>query len=321
MKKLLLLTAFLFLMLTGSPVKAEIIDRVVASIGDNAITYFDVEKEGGALFKQIISSTPPEEQEARLKDAREKALNNLLEKVLLLRAARKAAIDVTDDEVKAAIENIKKENKINEQELLSALKKEGVSFERYKEEVKGQIIRSKVIDKKVRRVIEVSDEEVMIYYERNKNDFATDEEISARHILFLIPKDADEERVNEIRKRAEEVLQKARAGEDFESLAKKYSEGPSASNGGDLGFFKREDMVKEFSRAVFPLKENEISDLILTPFGYHIVQLRERRGGAALPFDEISKKIKARLYAEELNRGIKEFIEELKEEEHVEIRL
>jgi peptidyl-prolyl cis-trans isomerase SurA len=321
MRKFLMPAVLLFLMFTALPAKAEIIDRVVASIGDNAITHFDVEKEGGALFKQIISSTPAEEQEVKLKDAREKALNNLIEKVLLLRAARKAGIDVTADEVRAAIENIKRENKINEEELLSALKKEGIDFERYKEEVKGQIIRSKVIDKRVRGVIGVSDEEVMIYYERNKNDFATDEEIRARHIIFLIPKAAGEERVTEIRKRAEEVLEKASAGEDFEALAKKYSEGPSASNGGDLGFFKREDMVKEFSSAVFPLKENEISGLILTPFGYHIVQLLERRGGAALPFEEISKKIKARLYSEELKRGIKEFIEGLKEEEHVEIML
>lgn len=321
MKKRLLLTVLSFLMLTGLPVKAEIIDRVVASIGDDAITYFDVEKEGGALFKQIISSTPAAEQEGALKEAKEKVLNNLLEKILLLREAKKTGINVTDDEVKAAIEKIREENKINQEELLSALKQEGISFERYKEEVKGQIIRSKVIDKRVRGVIDVTDEEVMIYYERNKNDFTLDEEIRVRHIIFLIPKDSDEETVNEIKKRAGEVLQKARAGEDFETLAKKYSEGPSASNGGDLGFFKREDMVKEFSSAVFPLKENEISGLILTPFGYHIVQLLERRGGAALPFEAISKKIKARLYSEELKRGIKEFIEGLKEEEHVEIML
>lgn len=323
MKKIADLTAVLLLLslFFALPAAAEIIDRVVASIGDDVITLFDVEKEGEALFRQIAGSTPDADQEARLKEAKRKVIDNLVEKVLLLREAKKTGIDVNEDEVSSAIEKIKKENKIDQEALLSALKKEGVTFESYKEEVKGQIIRSKVVDKRVRSAINVSEEDIMIYYERNRDDFQTDEEIRARHIILLVPDDADEEAVNAVRNRAAEILQKARNGEDFEGLARKYSEGPSASSGGDLGFFKREDMVKEFSNAVFPLKINEISDLILTPFGYHIVQVLERRGGAELPFEDISKKIRARLYGEELNRAIKEFIQSLKEEENVEIRL
>lgn len=321
MRNLLGLFACLFLLYSPSSSNAEIMDRIIASIGDDAITYFDVEKEGSPLFKQIVSTIPQEKQAGKLKEARKKILENLLEKVLLLREAKKSGIEISEKEVTAAIEKVKKENKLSQENLLQALAQQGITYKNYKEELKGQITRQKVIDRKVRSVINISDEDILIHFERNKENYATDDEVKAAHILFLVPKDADKETLLSAKNRASDVLLMVRRGDDFESLAKKHSEGPSASGGGDLGFFKREDMVKEFSKAAFKLKEGEISDLVLTPFGYHIIKVSEIKSGKELPFDEISKKIRARLYNEEFSKEIKEFIERLKEEENVKIRL
>lgn len=300
---------------------AEIIDRVVASVGDDAITLYDVEKEGAALLNQIEISSPPEEREGRLYETRKRIVEQLVEKVLLLREADRLGIEVDEEEIDSAIDKVKAENRISQEELLRALEAEGLTYERYRKEMKGQILRAKVVDRRVRGGIDVSDDDVRAYYERNMDDYRTDEDIRVRHILFLVPKGAGDNTVYEARKRAIEVLRMAKGGEGFASLARKYSEGPSAPEGGDLGFFKREDMVREFSDAAFALKEGEISDLVRTPFGFHIIKLIERRGDSPLSLDEVKEKIRTRLYSEEMERGVKELIRELRERGEVEIRI
>jgi len=162
---------------------------------------------------------------------------------------------------------------------------------------------------------------ISFYYEKNRDIFKSNEEVRVRHILFLVPKEAGEEKLLQVKGEAEEVLKLAREGKDFESLAKKYSQGPSAPSGGDLGYFRKEDMVKEFSRAAFALNVDEVSDLVLSPFGFHIIKMVDRRGGEAVSFDDVKDKIKAILFSEEMEKGAKSYIEELKETNDLKILL
>jgi len=305
---------------TGEAV-AEIVDRVVASAGDELVTLYDVEREGKALFEQVASSSSPEELEARLYEARKNVVERLLEKILLLREGKRMGIEISESEIDGAIENIKKENKIDQETLVKALEQEGLTYDAYRAEVREQAIRSRVIDRKVRSGIRIRDEDIEIYYQRNAARFKLDEEIKARHILFVVPSGADRQEIEEVRKRALEVLDKAKGGEDFETLAKIYSEGPTASSGGDLGFFKRDVMVKEFSDAAFALEPGEISGIVRSSFGYHIIKLEERRGGTLMPLEDARDKIRDILYPMEVEKGIKVFIRELKDSEDVEVRI
>jgi len=305
---------------TGEAV-AEIVDRVVASAGDELVTLYDVEREGKALFEQVASSSSPEELEARLYEARKNVVERLLEKILLLREGKRMGIEISESEIDGAIENIKKENKIDQETLVKALEQEGLTYDAYRAEVREQAIRSRVIDRKVRSGVRIRDEDIEIYYQRNAARFKLDEEIKARHILFVVPSGADRQEIEEVRKRALEVLDKAKGGEDFETLAKIYSEGPTASSGGDLGFFKRDVMVKEFSDAAFALEPGEISGIVRSSFGYHIIKLEERRGGTLMPLEDARDKIRDILYPMEVEKGIKVFIRELKDSEDVEVRI
>ncbi len=300
---------------------AEVIDRVVASVGNDAITLYDVEREGGAFLREVSASAPPEKKEARLLEARKSILEKLIEKVVLMREAKRMGIEVEEEDLQAAIDSVKQENKIGQEELVAALKKEGITYERYREELKGQMLRARVIDRKVRANIALSDDEIKMYFERNRELFTADEEINARHILFSLPVGAGENDVEEIREKATAILEEVRKGGDFAVLAKENSDGPSATAGGDLGYFRRGDMVAAFSDAAFALKVGEVSSLVLTPFGFHIIELMERRGGKQLSFDEVKEKIRATLYSEEMERGIKQFIEEVKERDEVAILL
>jgi peptidyl-prolyl cis-trans isomerase D len=146
--------------------------------------------------------------------------------------------------------------------------------------------------------ITIEDDEITSYYDSHLTDYQIPEKRHARHILFrATPEDSEEIHQNQQQKAAE-VLEKARGGEDFATLAQQYSEGPTAETGGDLGFFSRGQMVKEFDDTVFTLQENEISDLVKTDFGYHIIKLEEIQPGGVTSVEQARENIIASLQLE-----------------------
>jgi peptidyl-prolyl cis-trans isomerase D len=142
----------------------------------------------------------------------------------------------------------------------------------------------------------VSEEDVLTYFDLNKQDFATPKKVKARHILFEVGPDAEPEVIEEARKKATDVLAQAKSGKDFAKLAEKYSDDPgSREKGGDLGFFTKDRMVKPFSEAAFSMKTGEISDLVRSPFGWHIIKIEAIQEAKKPVLSEVSEEIKARL--------------------------
>lgn len=149
--------------------------------------------------------------------------------------------------------------------------------------------------KDFRDKVDISPEEIKIYYETNIDDFVLPEQVKARHILIQVSPDADPEKIEQARKKAEEILAKAKQGEDFASLAEKYSEGPTAKKGGDLGYFPRGRMVREFEDAAFSLQAGEISSLVRTRFGFHIIKVEDVREERRQGLDEVRASIESTL--------------------------
>ncbi len=146
--------------------------------------------------------------------------------------------------------------------------------------------------------VEVTDQEIRDYYERKKAEFSTREQVRARHILFDVKPDASVEKDEQKRKIAEEVLKELNEGGDFAELAKKYSDDTTASKGGDLGFFGRGEMVQEFEREVFSMEPGKITGPVRTRFGYHIIELREKRPAAVIDFENAKELVKGILFRE-----------------------
>jgi peptidyl-prolyl cis-trans isomerase D len=153
--------------------------------------------------------------------------------------------------------------------------------------------------------VDISQEEIKAYYEENIDDFFMQQQVKARHILFKVPPDADSTKVEEARKRAEEILARAKKGEDFASLAEKYSEGPTAKKGGDLGYSPRGRMVKQFEDAAFSLKPGELSAVVRTQFGFHIIKVEDVQQERTQSLDEVRKSIESTLRDQE-SRGLAE---------------
>lgn len=192
--------------------------------------------------------------------------------------AFKDQVKYTTDEVEAYFEKNKKKYRIPSKVKVAFL-----------------AIRPKDFEEKV----EVSDDEIEEQYELSLDDYREPEQAMARHILFKVDENAPPEDAELAKAQAELVLMEAKAGKDFAELAKKHSQGPSAKDGGDLGWFTRDQMVLPFSEVAFKLEEGEISDLVRTRFGFHIIKAEGKKPAGLRPIeevrDEISKKIRQNL--------------------------
>ena len=139
--------------------------------------------------------------------------------------------------------------------------------------------------------VSITEKEIQSFYEYNNEAYHQPKQVNARHILFKLSKDAVKEVEDEVKGKAEKVLAEVRKGEDFAELAKKHSEGPTKSKGGDLGFFKKGQMTPSFEEAAFKLKKGEVSDLVRTPFGYHIIKVEEIKEAEAKSLEEVRDQI------------------------------
>jgi peptidyl-prolyl cis-trans isomerase C len=177
----------------------------------------------------------------------------------------------------------------------------------------------KLLDQAVNGSVDVKPADISTFYEKNPDRFKQPEAIQASHVLIAVPQGADAAAKNAARAKAEDVLKQARGGADFAGLAKKYSNDASAPRGGDLGFFPRGQMVPEFEAAAFALQPGQVSDIVETPFGFHIIKVTGKRPARTVPFSEVAPQIEQYLRQEQQQEKTKAFIEQLKTSGKVEV--
>jgi len=181
--------------------------------------------------------------------------------------------------------------------------------------------RVRLMSQEVRAKVQVSLKEVMEYYQANRRSFGEQELYRARHILFRIPKDATAEEIGKIKAKAEEVLQQAKTGADFVELAKKNSDDPNAAtDGGELGTFKKGDLLPEMESVILKLNPGEVSDLVRTPQSIHIIKLEKKYLGDIKPFDEVKDQIEDLLYKKKSEERFNQWVAELRKNAAIDIR-
>jgi peptidyl-prolyl cis-trans isomerase SurA len=188
--------------------------------------------------------------------------------------------------------------------------------------MRKHLSRLKLINLKVRSKVKISDEDLKAEYAKVARDETLDAEVHARHLLVQVQPKATPEQVEAARLKAVALMGEAKkAGVDFAELAKKKSEGPSASDGGDLGFFRRGVMVAEFEKAAFGLPVGGISEPIRTKFGWHVVKVEERRAVAPRPFEEVKEQLRDKLLRGQLERYTEQYVKELRAGAVVDVKL
>src|SRR3990172_10170452 len=313
----LLLTASSILH-TASPADAQVIDKIAARVNGDIILMSEVK---GKSFMVLLDMRSRDKD---LKDddiyrVEKEVLNEMVEERLMLQFAKDNNIKVSDDDVKAAIEDIKKQNNFTDEMLEKELNKENITLNDYKERLREQITVSKVINYEVRSKVQVDEKDVKKYYDEHRDELATPEEIRVRHIMFAYSEDMDSQKEEIIKKKAFDILNRIKQGEDFASLASMYSEDASAKNGGDLGYFTKGKMIKVFEDTAFALKKGEVSDVIKTSFGYHILKYEDRREAGFKPLEDVSREIERRIFNEKIKSLKDAWVKKMREKAFIEI--
>jgi peptidyl-prolyl cis-trans isomerase C len=295
------------------PMPAELPD-VLARVNGEAVTKVDFDR----LIKNMeLRANQPVPAERR-DEVYRKALDQLVTYTVLSQETRARNVAVTDAEVDTGIQQMRGQFP-TEEAFKKALESRGMTLDKLKADTRIDISINKMVEAEVSAQPAPTDAQVREFYDKNPDKFKQDEAVRASHILFRVEETADAAAKKKAMDDAQGVLKQARSGADFAELAKKHSADGSAQQGGDLNFFTRGQMVPPFDQAAFAMKPGEISDIVTTQFGYHIIKVTERRPASTVAFEQVSGRIKEFLTEQQKQQKADAFIQSLKQKAKIEV--
>jgi peptidyl-prolyl cis-trans isomerase SurA len=316
-----ILWAWVMVMLFAVPGQTEIVNRIVAVVNDEVITYSEMSDAFDPYKMKIINAYKGKEQDKVMAEARMAMLGKLIDNVLIEQEARKAGLVVKDEEVMEVINGILKRRNLTMKDLAGLAEKDGMTLEAYRREMKVQIVRSRLVSREIKSKVAVSEEEIGEYYRRNLANYEGKEAVRIKQILIARPESIDEATKRRLLVETEAIRQRLLAGESFEMLAAAYSKGPAAASGGDVGFIEKGSMLPEVEAVAFSLAKNEISPLIESPVGLHIIKVIDKQGAGVKPIASVREEITARLENEKMDKKYEEWIQALRKKSHIEIKI
>lgn len=307
----------------------EVLDRIVAVVNGEMITLSELNKNLELVLASSNIGKGVESQDADVQELRRQVLNKMVNDILLEEEAERYKIEVSDKEVQDYIDRFMQQNKLNQQQLVSYLNEQGMSLEEYKKKIKGNIIRDRLITAMVRRKVVVTDEDIAAYYEIHKNDLASGslptvpgETSSGSQELSLIVFDSAKD--------AKAVRQNILNGEiSFEQAARQYSVGPAADQGGDLGRVSIPDLVPEMQAVATKLPEGQVSEPFTLSGKTAIIRLTSGTNsqGASQAtsqtssLEQVRDQIKALLEEQKMEEVFSEYIQRLRDQAVIDIKL
>jgi peptidyl-prolyl cis-trans isomerase SurA len=315
--RIVLIILFLGFLFNSASYSAVLLDRVVAVVNKEVITwselYKTMEYESAEQVKQMSDA-----ERAKIFKANEaEFLDRLIDMRLQIQEANNLGITVSAEEVAEAVGNIKKKYSLTDKSFEESLRKEGMTFDEYKKKLSDQMLISHFVNKQIRQKVVVSGEDVNKYIEASGESAIAEESFRIRQIFMKSPK--DEQGRSLVEEKAAMIMERQRAGEDFSSLAKEYSEDASAKLGGDLGSVKKDQMAKELIEVLSSMKAGDVSRPFWTGTGLHIIKL-EDKVSARTP-DEMKETVRMRLMEGQFSEKYKSWLKALHEKARIEIRL
>lgn len=296
------------------PVPATLPD-ILARVNGEAISKAEFENAIRSLEAQAGQGVPFEKRD----EVYRQVLDQLVGYKLLVQETRNRKLTIAEAELDAQIGQIRKQFP-SEDAFTKALADQRTTVEKLRQDARTQMLVSKIIETDVAPKVQVTEQDVQTFYDQNREKFNQPEAVQARHILIRFLPNADSAAKSRARATADAVLKKALAGWDFAALAKENSQDTgSAANGGDLGFFTRDQMVPPFAAAAFTLKPGQMSGLVETEYGYHIIRVTDRRAARVVPLAEVRKDISQFLTQQQQQQKAEAFVNGLKAKAKVEI--
>lgn len=318
---LFILFLFTFLVQTSY---ADIVDRVVAVVNEDVITLSEVNEEGKPLFQRIAEQAPASELPEALKQVRKTVIDKLIEKKIMLQEAEKANISVSQEEIDRAFELILKRNNTTLQQFRNELVSLGMTEEQYRENLKNQVLSSKLVSFEVRSKVIIPESKIIDYYDTHYTERVGEGGYYILQVGFRWDHNpnGDETAKDEAKKRAERIRSLALAGQDFRELAREYSDLPSAADGGDIGVLNKDDMSPEMLEIISKTKPGDISMIIETASGYQFFKVLSSQEGQIItkvPYESVKDDIYEILYQQEIEVRFEEWLKNMKSQSYIKI--
>jgi len=325
----------------------QVIEEIVARVNSQIITRSEFLRSKDQL-KDDVKQQDPANADKLFEDREKDILRDLIDQQLLLEKGKDLDINGDTDLIKR-LDQMRKDMKLETmEELEKAATAQGISYEDFKQNMRNQIITQKVIGEEVGSHLSIPKEEEQKFYDEHKNEMERPESVRLSEILVAPQKPtpakpadgnagdsgaidnsksqdaakqaADAAALAAAEAKANDILKQIRAGANFDDLAKKYSEGSSAAQGGDLGVFKRGTLAKELEDKTFAMKAGEITDVVRTKPGYIILKVADHQMAGIPPLKEIEPKIQDALYYEKLQPALRAYLTKLREEAYIDVK-
>ena len=299
---------------------AEVVNRVVAVVDDDVITSADLEKMVASLEASLGPAPDSRAAAQRRQELIPFALQQLVEDKILAQEVKRQKTRVSDEAVDNYIKRIKDSNNISEEMFAAQLRRRGMTPQEYREQIKKDLLKHKLINDQVRSQVVVSDDQVNEYYQKHQGQYQNMDQVRLRALFIKAPQEATPAALEALFHKTEELRAQVLKSGDFAGMAVKYSQGPGAQNGGELGPLSTSDMLPAMRQALSELKPNEISPVVRLPDGFVFMQLLERSGGkSGLPLQQVREQIRAKLEDEVFQKRFKEWLQELSSKTYVRI--
>ena len=310
---------FCFQLFLAQTAPAKVIEQLIVVIDGEPYTLSNL----AAYAKAKMGREFPSGDLKKINDDDREVLEQFITEKLLEAEARESGIKVTEQDVSQYIDEIKKRNRLSDDELKTVLSREGQTLESYRASVKSELEKSEILNRQVRNKVNITNDDVERYYKLNANKFRSEDRVRLRHILLALPQTATPEEVQAANEKAMDLYKRIVAGADFAELAREYSQGAGQADGGDIGWVSRGKLISGIEQVAFDkLSVGQVSTPFQTSMGVHIVKLEARESGTVLPLATVAPKIKEELQSKALeDRFVKWLKTDLRRKHRVDVKI
>jgi peptidyl-prolyl cis-trans isomerase SurA len=300
-----------------------VVEEIIARVNNQIVTRAEYLRSKEQL-KQEAQQQDPANADKIVGERDKDVLRDLIDQQLLLDKGKDLGITADTELIKRLDEMRKDMHMDSMEDLEKAATSQGISYEDFKQNLKNQIITQQVISREVGSRMNVSKEELQQFYDEHKSQMEQPEQIRLSELLIAEKKDkappADEQReLAAARAKADDLLGQIRKGAAFDEIAKKNSDGPTAAQGGDLGYFKRATLAKELEDKTFAMKPGEVSEVIQTKQGFVILKVTEHQQAGVPPLSAIEPKVQEAIYMQKLQPALRAYLQKLREDAYIKV--
>ena len=300
----------------------EIVDRIVAVVNDDIITYLEVQEEMSPYEAQIKAvGYDPEKEQQMLYRVRKDIVKKLVDKKITDQEIKRHKISISDEDIDNNIERIKKDKLWTDEDFREALEREGMTVESYRKNMKEQALRTRLLNTTVKSKIVITKEDVAAYYANNIEKYQGERTYHLRNIIMRVLEDAGTDEKQAVLEKMENVHAALDNGTSFESLAREYSESSLAKSGGDLGYLAYKNFSPQLKEALDSLSSGEYTTVLDTDQGYQVFYIENMQQENVTSLEEVYEEIEEILFKELSEKAFNDWLEGLREASHIKVIL